>query len=137
MNSGSPTLATDCVIFKDDGLVLIRRGIPPFEGQLALPGGGVEVGETVEEACKREVKEETSLDVDNLQLVGVYSDPKRDPRGHVVSIVFLAREVQGELKAGDDASDVSIVSDWEKEDLAFDHGEILGDAMKIKSTSYS
>jgi len=130
MNSASPKLAVDCVIFKDDGLVLIRRGIPPFEGQLALPGGGVEIGETVEQACKREVKEETSLDVSDLELLGVYSAPNRDPRGHVVSIVFVAKGIQGELKAGDDAADACVVKNWEKEDLAFDHREIISDAVK-------
>ena len=76
-------LAVDCVITDEAGdIVLIRRKHEPFKDSYALPGGFVEVGETVEDACRREVKEETNLELYDMRLVGVYSDPGRDPRGH-------------------------------------------------------
>ncbi|HQE72151.1 MAG TPA: NUDIX hydrolase, partial [Methanothrix soehngenii] len=81
----TPLLAADAVILFQDGIVLIRRNNPPYQGCYALPGGFVEIGETVEEAAIREAREETGLDINLLGLVGVYSDPARDPRGHVVS----------------------------------------------------
>ena len=88
----TPLLTTDCVICDQDGRVLlIRRKNEPFKGAYALPGGFVDIGETVEAACRREVLEEAGLTVGELQLVGVYSDPGRDPRGHTVSIAYLAR----------------------------------------------
>src|SRR4028119_1122426 len=80
----------DVVIPSGRGIVLIRRAGDPFEGQWALPGGFVEVGETVGEAAAREAAEETGLAVELAHLVGVYSDPGRDPRGHNVSVAFLA-----------------------------------------------
>ena len=85
----TPLLTTDCVICDRDGRVLlIRRKNEPFKGTYALPGGFVDIGETVEAACRREALEETGLAVGELRLVGVYSDPYRDPRGHTVSIVY-------------------------------------------------
>ncbi|MCF7844856.1 MAG: NUDIX hydrolase [Kiritimatiellales bacterium] len=134
-NQKYPLLTVDCIIFTAGGLVLVRRGNPPFKGELALPGGIVELGETVEEACKREVKEETGLDVINMQLVGVYSDSKRDPRGHTITIAFLGTVESGDLLAGDDAAEAVMISDWEKVDLAFDHKRIISDAINLKSTN--
>ena len=85
----TPALMTDCVVIDPKGrVIIIRRKHDPFAGCHALPGGFVEVGETVEAACRREVLEETSLKVSDLTLVGVYSDPKRDPRGHTVSVAY-------------------------------------------------
>ncbi|WP_083567808.1 NUDIX hydrolase [Hyphomicrobium sp. CS1GBMeth3] len=79
----TPLLTVDCVAFDSRGRVLlIRRNNAPFSGHLALPGGFVDVGETVEEACRRELAEETGIKARALTLVGVYSDPERDPRGH-------------------------------------------------------
>ena len=72
-------------------VLLVRRGHPPFKGKYALPGGFVEIGETVEDACRRELMEETGVKAGRLQLLGVYSDPKRDPRGHTCAVVFLTR----------------------------------------------
>jgi len=101
-----PRLATDCVISDEAGnVVLIRRKHEPFKGSYALPGGFVETGETVEAACRREIKEETSLELHDLRLVGVYSAPDRDPRGHVVSVAFAARADLSQLRAGDDAAE--------------------------------
>ncbi|GFO80751.1 MAG: hypothetical protein A49_03780 [Methyloceanibacter sp.] len=102
----TPALTVDCVVFDPTGRVLlIRRRHEPFKGGYALPGGFVEIGETVEEACRRELREETGVCARDLRLVGVYSDPSRDPRGHTVSVAFLAQlAAPAEAVAGDDAA---------------------------------
>jgi 8-oxo-dGTP diphosphatase len=128
----TPLVAADCVVFDAKGRVLlIRRGHPPFKGRYALPGGFVDIGETVEDACRRELAEETGLVAGRLRLVGIYSDPKRDPRGHTCSAVFLAKVARSNPRAGDDAAAAEWVADWRKADLAFDHAEILTDASKM------
>ena len=124
----TPELMVDVVIPSEGRVVLIRRGSDPFEGQWALPGGFVEVGETVEEAAVREAAEETGLAVELARLVGVYSDPGRDPRGHNVSVAFLARVLSGELSAATDASEAALL-DPDAVELAFDHRGIIADAM--------
>ena len=129
----TPKLMVDVVIPSEDGrVVLIRRGSEPFEGQWALPGGFVEVGETVEEAAAREAAEETGLRVEILRLVGVYSDPDRDPRGHNVSCVFLARPTSesGGLAAATDATEAGFL-DPSTVELAFDHDRIVADALAV------
>ncbi|QDA31920.1 NUDIX hydrolase [Thermococcus indicus] len=123
-------LTADIVILYGGGVVLIKRKHEPFKDRYALPGGFVEYGERVEEAAVREAKEETGLDVRLIKLVGVYSDPNRDPRGHTVTTAFLAIGT-GKLKAGDDAKEVHVIPIDEalKLPLAFDHGKILRDAL--------
>ncbi len=125
-------LAVDCVVFVGNSVVLIKRKNPPFQGQYALPGGFVEEDEPIEAACIREAKEETNLDVKNLNPIGFYSKPGRDPRGRTVSFAFLAEADISVLKAGDDAAEIELVSDWQNKDLAFDHKQILYDAMKLR-----
>lgn len=120
-------LVVDVVIPSDGRVVLIRRGNDPFEGRWALPGGFVEIGETVEQAAFREVAEETGLAVELAGLVGVYSDPERDPRGHNVSVAFVARVLSGELVAATDASEAALL-DPDEVELAFDHSRIIADA---------
>jgi 8-oxo-dGTP diphosphatase len=128
----TPLLAADCVVFDAKGRVLlVRRKYPPFQGHYALPGGFVEIGETVEDACRRELLEETGVTAGALRLVGVYSDPKRDPRGHACSVVFLARVTQAEPRAADDAAAAEWVADWTQVGLAFDHAKILADAVRL------
>jgi 8-oxo-dGTP diphosphatase len=124
-----PTLTVDVVIRKGDGYVFVKRAKEPFKGKWALPGGIVEYGEAVEEAAIREAKEETGLDVQLIRLVGVYSEPDRDPRGHYVSIAYLAECVGGELKAATDVEEVKVFK--KKPQLAFDHDEIFKDALKL------
>lgn len=125
----TPKLTVDLVVPSDGGrVVLIRRGSEPFADRWALPGGFVEVGETVEEAAVREAAEETGLVVEIARLVGVYSDPERDPRGHNVSVAFLVRVLSGDLAAATDAAEVAVL-DPKTVDLAFDHAKIVADAM--------
>jgi 8-oxo-dGTP diphosphatase len=128
----TPALTVDCVVFDAKGRVLlVRRKFPPFEGGYALPGGFVEIGERVEEACRRELKEETGVEVGPFQLIGVYSDPARDPRGHTCSVAYLAQVGSTEATAGDDAAAVEWVENWRSVALAFDHAAILADAAKL------
>lgn len=128
----TPLLAVDCVAFDAKGrLLLIRRANPPFQGQYALPGGFVDVGETVEDACRRELMEETGVKAGKLTLIGVYSDPARDPRGHTVSPAYLTRLRSAAPKAGDDAASAEWVENWRSLKLAFDHNKIVRDAVKL------
>ncbi len=130
----TPALTTDCVVFDERGYVLlVRRGNEPFKGSYALPGGFVDVGERVEDGCRRELSEETGLHVGELRLIGVYSDPGRDPRGHTCSVAYLARVGRAEVTAGDDAAAAEWVADWRGEKLAFDHAQIVADAEKMLS----
>ena len=123
----TPLLTVDAVILYDNKLVLIKRMNPPYENQFALPGGFVEVGETVEAATAREAKEETGLDIELIRLLGVYSDPSRDPRGHTVTVCYLARGF-GKVKAGSDAKDIRLFGFNEIPKLAFDHNIIIENA---------
>ncbi len=120
----TPLLTVDILIVQSEKLVLIRRRNPPYQGQWALPGGFVDVGETVEGAAVREANEETGLIVELQGLVGVFSDPDRDPRGHTVSICFAALG-QGTPKASSDAQDVALFSLDDLPPLAFDHLQII------------
>jgi 8-oxo-dGTP diphosphatase len=124
-----PVLTVDALIADPGrGVVLIRRGRPPFAGRWALPGGFVETGETCEAACTREAREETGLEVVPVALAGVYSDPARDPRFHTCSVVFLCRVAGGRLRGGDDAAAARWFADLAGVALAFDHARILADA---------
>lgn len=128
----TPSLTADCVVVDARRRVLlVRRKHPPFRGAYALPGGFVELGETVEAACRRELHEETGVKARKLHLIGVYSNPTRDPRGHTCSVAFLARVARAQATAGDDAAAAEWVKDWRKCDLAFDHRQILTDAQKL------
>ena len=127
----TPLLTVDAVILINNNkdLVLIRRKNPPFQWELALPGGFVDVGEMVEEACIREAYEEPNINVKIIKLIGVFSDPKRDPRGHNISIAFLCKPLTKNEKprAKDDAAALEIIplAEISSLNLAFDHMEII------------
>jgi len=133
MNNETPKLAVDVICYHpvSGKIALIERKFPPLGW--ALPGGFVDIGETVEEAARREMKEELNVSLKTLQLLGVYSNPKRDPRKHVVSIAFVGIIVDAPV-AGDDAMNVQMHvpdvvthphSSWA---LCFDHRQIICDA---------
>jgi 8-oxo-dGTP diphosphatase len=126
----NPVPTVDIIIEINDGIVLIERSNEPLGW--ALPGGFVDYGEPLEEAAIREAREETSLDIVNLRLVGCYSDPERDPRQHTISTVYAA-EGNGIPRAADDAANLSIfLLDSIPERLCFDHGKILADYKYLK-----
>ncbi len=122
-----PLLAVDGLVLQDGRLVAVRRKYDPHQGQFCLPGGMVEYGETVEEAVVREVREETGLVTEVEELVGVYSAPGRDPRGHVISLAFALRTVGGELRSGSDAAGVDLLDLDDLPEMGFDHNAIVGD----------
>lgn len=127
----TPSLAVDVLILlPDKSFILVRRSNPPFKGYWALPGGFVEYGETVEQAAIREAEEETGIKVELIRLIGVYSDPNRDPRGHVVSIAFLAKPLKLNLKSSDEVEEIGFFRDV-PDKIAFDHAKIIKDGLKL------
>jgi ADP-ribose pyrophosphatase YjhB (NUDIX family) len=136
MQYRNPAPTVDVILQRDSKVLMIRRKKDPFRGQLALPGGFVNEGETLEDAMKREAMEETSLEVEPIDILGAYSDPRRDPRKHIMSVVFVGIIVGGSGKAGDDAESIEWVelAGIEKEQIAFDHVTILRDYKKWKAS---
>jgi 8-oxo-dGTP diphosphatase len=134
----NPTPTVDAIIQKNSQILLIERKKEPFEGYLVLPGGFVNEGERVEDAAKREVKEETSLDIVLLEILGVYSEPRRDPRGHVMSTVFIGkisnRSYKIDAKAQNDAAAIEWLDLKElvNTKFGFDHGKIIADFIRWK-----
>jgi len=124
----------DIIIEKGNKIVLVKRGRKPFKRKLALPGGHVDHNELVENAALREAKEETNLKVKLIDILGVYSDPNRDPRGHYIPTVFVAKIISGKLKAGSDAKipDFYNPKKLNKKDMAFDHFKMIKDYLKYK-----
>lgn len=161
-NYQKPSLTVDIIVIRDNSLLLIKRGNHPFINTWALPGGFSNFIESVEESAKRELKEETNLDSDNLTLVGVYSSPGRDKRGWVVSTAFsFLLEDEQSAVAGDDAAatawfTISLTSNCVKltkdeiciefgykdnkanscSTLAFDHNQMILDALLQHKTGY-
>ena len=126
-----PSLTTDIFIHDKRDFILIKRLNDPFKGYWALPGGFVEYGESVEDAAVREAKEETSIDVELERLVNVYSKPDRDPRGHTVTVVYIAKGDFKDRKASSDACGIGIFSEdmLDKIDIGFDHAKIIKDCL--------
>ncbi len=132
----TPLLAADAIIELTDlpgrPIVLIERANPPFGW--AIPGGFVDVGEIVEQAAAREAQEEVGLDVRLIALLGIYSDPSRDLRGHTVTAVYVA-EAAGTPVAADDAKNCRVFNlDALPEPLAFDHAQVLADYKRFRET---
>ncbi len=138
-----PMLTADCVVVNDSNeILLIQRGNEPYKGCWALPGGFMEMDETLEHCAVRELEEETGLKVDeqDIRLIGVYSTPGRDPRGRTVTAAFICSPKLGELsarlteecvKAGDDAAEVCWWPLNALPPLAFDHTQIVSDGQRL------
>jgi 8-oxo-dGTP diphosphatase len=134
----NPTPTVDAIIQKNSQILLIERKKEPFKGYLVLPGGFVNEGERVEDAAKREAKEETSLDIVLLEILGVYSEPGRDPRGHVMSTVFIGEISKVSYKVDAIAQDDAAAIEWLNLEevvntrFGFDHRRIIIDYVKWK-----
>jgi ADP-ribose pyrophosphatase YjhB (NUDIX family) len=131
----NPIPTVDIIIeFEGKGIVLIERKNPPYGW--AIPGGFVDPGESLEQAARREAEEETSLKVRLKTQLHAYSDPKRDPRFHTITVVFVA-EAEGVPRAKDDAKGIGVFT-GEKlpEPLAFDHASILKDYFRWKREGF-
>lgn len=125
-----PRVTVDAWIVDGKGrLLLIRRGRPPFRGAWGLPGGFLEWKELAEDCCARETLEETGLTVRVGRLLGVYSEPERDPRGHNVTVLYEATPIRGTARGGDDAAEARWFTRKELDalDFAFDHRQIVSE----------
>lgn len=125
-------VAADVIVENEGKILIIRRGGEPYKGMRCLPGGRHEEGERIEETAIREIKEETALDIELTDILGVYSDPNRDPRWHAMSVVFIAKVKGGEAKAGNDAASIEWIeaNKIELDQLAFDHGKVIKDYLE-------
>ncbi len=130
MKHRNPLPTVDIIIEISDGIILIKRKNPPYGW--AIPGGFIDYGESAESAARREAKEETGLDIEDLKQFHVYSDPNRDSRHHTLSVVFTAN-ARGKPRARDDAAEIAVFTkDSLPEPLAFDHAQILHDYFNKK-----
>ena len=129
-----PSVTTDCVIFgfDSDGLsiLLVERGLDPFKGYWAFPGGFMLMDEDAETGAKRELKEETGLNAEYIEQFGTFTEVNRDPRGRVVTIAYFALVKKTEVKGADDAAQARWFPIKEIPPLAFDHDKILRVAIK-------
>jgi 8-oxo-dGTP diphosphatase len=133
MEFEKPSVTADVIAVKGDEIVLVKRNHGPYKNYWALPGGFLEVNkECVKETAARELKEETGLNVnlDDLVLLGESSNPKRDPRGHIVSICYITKKYTGKLRAGDDAKEVRYFPLYNLPKLAFDHETLIKKYLK-------
>ncbi len=135
-----PAVSVDVVVLRaspsGEEILLIQRGRDPFVGLWALPGGFLEMGETLEAAARRELYEETGCEVDQLVQIGAFSEVNRDPRGRVISMAFLA-ELDGtassRVTAGDDAANACWIPLAQLPDLAFDHKQIVNRVLEVRA----
>ena len=129
----NPVFGADGIIIQDGKVLLVKRANEPFAGMYALPGGFMDHGETSEEAAVREVEEETGLRTEVLDLVGAYTRPGRDPRGHICTLAYRLVVRGGGLRAGDDAAEAAFFDLDSLPPLAFDHRRILDDVQLMLS----
>ncbi len=133
--SDRPAVSVDVAIFslrdKDLQILLVRRAHPPYQGRWAIPGGFIQAGESIDAAARRELREETSVQSVYLEQLYTFGAPKRDPRGHVITVAYFAL-VPAEVtaRAGDDAAEAAWHSIYQLPALAFDHDEIVGYALQ-------
>ena len=130
-----PAVTADCIVYnkEDDKIyvLLIQRKNDPYKDSWAFPGGFINIDESAEEAAIRELKEETGLEISNIEQLKAYSNPDRDPRERVITIAFIAESKIKDVKGGDDAKEARWFDISQLPSLAFDHKEILQDAIKI------
>ena len=134
-----PSITTDIFIFDENlNFILIKRKNDPYKDYWALPGGFVEYGESVETAAVREAKEETSIDVELKDLVNVYSEPDRDPRGHTITIAYTAKGNMNNMKADSDAKEIGVFSQEKLKEIkiAFDHENIIKECLNKAKSSF-
>ncbi len=132
----NPASTVDLIVPYNNGIILVKRKNDPYRGFWALPGGFLDCDkENLEQAAVRELREETSLvaKISDLRLFGVYSSPSRDPRGHIISHVYVVNYFEGEACASDDACDIAVFRELPK-NLAFDHGKILTDFFELNKS---
>lgn len=128
-------VAADCIILNDNKVLLMKRSYEPFKGKFEFPGGFMEIGETIEQVCVREAKEETGLDVELVEILGVYTRRGRDPRAQTVGVAFICKTKSSDFKISEEATEANWF-DLDKIDtanLGFDHGKIIEDLKKWKS----
>lgn len=127
-----PLLMVDAVIIQDGKVLLTKRNIPPYKGWWCLPGGHLDYGETCEKGIIREVEEETGFKTRVVKLIGVYSDPKRDPRGHFVSATYLLKIIGGKTKQNKEVKETKFFSLKElPQKIVPDHRNAIRDAIKL------
>ena len=134
-----PSITTDIFIFDENlNFILIKRKNDPYKDYWALPGGFVEYGESVETAAVREAKEETSIDVELKDLVNVYSESDRDPRGHTITIAYTAKGNMNNMKADSDAKEIGVFSQEKLKEIkiAFDHEKIIKECLNRAKSSF-
>ena len=129
-----PAVTADCIVYNQEGetisVLLIKRKNEPFKDCWAFPGGFVNIDESAEEAAIRELKEETGLEVSRIEQLKAYSNPDRDPRERVITIAFIAESQIKVVKGGDDAKEARWFDISNLPPLAFDHEQILKDAIE-------
>lgn len=127
-----PFAVADCAVVKDNKILLVKRATQPFKGSWTLVGGIMETGETIQQTAVREVKEETGITAEVVSLIGVYSGPKRDPRGTTLVAAFLMRPLKFGGKRDGEISDMKFFPFSELPPrIGFDHRHIIDDALKI------
>lgn len=131
-NSRNPVPTIDIILSENSNsnkVLIIKREKDPFKDYFSLPGGFVNEGEKVEDAVRREAEEELLVKVEPIDILGVYSDPNRDPRGHIMSITFIAKITSGELKAGAGIAELRWIeiNNLTNIKFGFDHSKILDD----------
>ncbi|MBN1209139.1 MAG: NUDIX hydrolase [Myxococcaceae bacterium] len=131
-----PALTVDCVVFgmdeEDLKVLLIKRGLEPFLGKWALPGGFVRMEESLDDAARRELEEEAGIRPSHLEQLFTFGEPGRDPRGRVVTVAYFAlvKLSDHRVHASTDAREAAWFSVWDTPKLAFDHADILGTALQ-------
>lgn len=134
LRSRGPIVAVDAIVINSKKEILLtRRNIKPFRGKWVLPGGHVKYGETVEEALRREVEEETGMKVEIKKLHGVYSNPKRDPRYHIICVCYICGMLSGEIRINFEVGEIAFfpLKHLPKK-MGFDHRKIIEDYINNK-----